>query len=133
MNFGSAVNKINNWVRQQLPSRWPGVTVRKQGGEPDFIRGVVHTINRNGVWIETERHTIEPLMGAAFPLYCEACAVTVPGYTTYRRPAEERHFCPYCGPVFPLRELRKGEKVRLHYRFTQDGASAQWYGEKWEW
>jgi hypothetical protein len=128
-----AKSKIANWIRQQLPSRWPGVTVRKRDGEPDFIRGVVHTINRNGVWIETEKHTVEPLMGAAFPLYCANCAKTIPGSVTYQRPPEERHFCPYCGPTFVLRELVKGEKVRLHYRFSRDGSSAQWFGEKWDW
>jgi len=133
MNFGNAKNKISEWVRQQLPTFWPGVTVRKRDGEPDFVRGVVHTINRNGVWIETERHTIEPLMGAAFPLYCEHCAKTIPGSVTYNRPADERHWCIFCGPDFPLRELRRGEKVRLHFRFKPDGSSAQWYGEKWEW
>lgn len=126
-------SKIANWIKQQLPSRWPGITVRKRSGEPDFIRGVVHTINRNGVWIETERHTIEPLMGASFPLYCGHCSKTIPGSVTYKRPPEERHFCPYCGPEFVLRELVKGEKVRLHYRFAPDGSSAQWFGEKWDW
>lgn len=128
-----AKSKIANWIKRQLPSRWPGITVRKRDGEPDFIRGVVHTINRNGVWIETERHTIEPLMGSSFPLYCEHCAKTIPGSVTYQRPAEERHFCPYCGPGYNLRDLVKGEKVRLHYRFKPDGSSAQWFGEKWDW
>src|SRR5580700_8161856 len=98
MTFGSAKNKIANWVRQQVPSLWPGVTTRDNDGKPIFVRGIVHTINRNGVWIETERKTIEPLMGAAFPLFCENCSKTIPGYVTYRRPAEQRHFCLFCGP-----------------------------------
>jgi hypothetical protein len=143
--FGNAARKVANWTKQQLPTRWPGVTVRKQDGEPDFIRGVVHTINRNGVWIETERHTIEPLMGSAYPMYCENCQVTIPGGVGFQatpvrmgpdgrmEEVEVQHPCMYCGPQFILRKLKVGEKVRMHFRFDPSGASAQWFAEKWEW
>jgi hypothetical protein len=145
MIFGNAAQKVQSWVKQQLPTRWPGVTVRKRDGSPDFRKGVVHTINRNGVWIETELNTIEPLMGSAYPMYCENCQVTIPGgkgfqATPMRRGHDGRleeidmkHPCPYCGPAFVLRKLKIGEKVRIHFRFDPDGKAGQWYGEKWDW
>jgi len=144
MRFGNAAEKVAGWVKAQLPSRWPGITVRKQDGEPQFIRGQVHTVNRNAVWIETERHTIEPLMGAARPLFCEFCSRTIPACSALQMgpvsglrqgirgiQEPELPFCPYC-PGERLRELRKGERVRLRYRFSPDGSSAQWFGELWE-
>jgi hypothetical protein len=107
--------------------------VKTRENKPDFVRGVVHTINRNGVWIETEHHTIEPLMGASYPFYCGNCSRTITGHQNFARQAQERHFCPYCGPEHILQELKRGDKVRLHYRFQPDGSSGQWFGERWEW
>jgi hypothetical protein len=131
----NALKQVASWVKEQLPSRWPKgtVAVREKSGKPAFLKGVVHTINRNGIWIEVGEPSMRCLLGATYIHYCEHCQKSIPGYVTFNRPANQRHHCPFCGPGFLLRELRKGEKVLLHYRFREDGSGAMWYGERIDW
>jgi hypothetical protein len=137
------VKRLHSWLKQTpLLSRWPGSAVRKQDGEPDFIRGVVIRVTELSVHVETERHTLVKLLGDAYPHVCDSCQNTVPGNVSFKRPPELRPFCPWCGPPHLLRMMKVGEKVRVHHRFgvgsglaIQDDQTAwgAWYGEKWNW
>jgi hypothetical protein len=138
------LNRVKEWSRQtpQL-SRWPGSAVRTPKGEPDFHFGRVVKVTEISVHVETKLRGIVKLMGDAYPHVCDKCQNTVPGNVTFRRPAEVRHFCMYCGPEYLLRMLKVGEKVRVHHRFGSgagpqsliqvDNAWGSWYGEKWDW
>lgn len=137
--------QVQNWT-ENAPrgiSRWPGAAVRKGNGEVDFRRGVVIHVSDLSISVETELHTLVKLMGESYAHYCEHCQATIPGNVTYRRSAGSvmhngveipiRFFCPYCGPDHMLRTLRKGEKVRIHYRFEADRTSGGWFAEVFSW
>ena len=81
-------------------------------------------------------HPLVKLMGDSYIHYCPNCKASIPGNVTYRRQAELRPFCPYCGPGFLLKEVEVGDWVRLHFRFVLKGVGEQfanWYAEIWEW
>jgi hypothetical protein len=149
--------QVQNWIAQapQGISRWPGIAVRDSKDNVVFRRGTVSAVTDLSISIEPEpgtflteyvkstgKHLVK-LMGEAYAHYCENCKHTIPGNVTYRRsPGSVMHrgfeipirfFCPYCGPDHPLRTLRSGEKVRIHYRFTADRTSGGWFGEVFEW
>lgn len=139
-------NKVDQWAQQAppKPGRWPGAATRNPNGEIDFRRGIVIRVTDLYIFVETELSTLIKLMGESYAHYCAACARTIPGNVTYRRSygtaknslGEDipiRFFCPYCGPDHLLRVLRKGDKVRLHYRFEKDRSSGGWFAEVWEW
>jgi len=142
--------RVDQWAkRAPTKSIWPGAAARKwqperSDPEIDFVRGVVIAVTDLYIHVETERHTLVKLMGESYAHYCGNCARTVPGNVTYRRgfgtaknsEGEDipiRFFCPWCGPDHLLRVLRRGDKVRLHYRFELDRTSGGWFAEVWQW
>jgi hypothetical protein len=148
--MASSLQRIQefNEQRPQL-SRWPGAAVRishgLRKGEIDFRKGEVLSVSDLSILVEMDHPLYRSikLLGASYAHFCEACRLTIPGNVTYQRSAEAiqhrgflvpiRAFCPYCGPDAPLRCLRPGDKLRLHYRFEEDMTSASWFAEVWEW
>ena len=148
----SALQKLRDWIGQgpdKEVSRWPGAAVRlsagTKAGQIDFRRGVVSNVTDLSIFVEMDHplYRAVKLMGDSYAHFCSNCSRTIPGNVTYRRPPEAiehkgqlipiRFFCPYCGPDHMLRMLRPGDKLRLHYRFAEDGSSGTWYAEVWEW
>ena len=148
--MSQALARVKNWA-QQLPvlSRWPGAATRlsagTKAGQIDFRRGVVTNVTDLSIFVEMDHPLYKgvKLMGDSYAHYCENCKRTIPGNVTYRRSAGSimhkgfeipiRYFCPHCGPDHPLRNLKTGDRLRLHYRFDPEGQWAGWYGEVWEW
>lgn len=137
--------KVENWEAQKPVSEWwPGTAVRNWKNEVDFRKGVVLQVTNLSISVETN-HPLYPkvtLMGECYTHYCESCKRTIPGYVTYRRSfgttlnsaGQEvpiRFFCPLCGPDFMLRNLRIGDRLKLHYRFQIVGEekSGMWFAE----
>ena len=145
----SALHKGFNSSADIPNGRWPGAAVRissgTRSGEIDFRRGRVVNVTDLAILVEIDHPLYKAikLMGASYAHYCEACSRTIPGHVTYQRSAGSvthagreipiRFFCPYCGPDALLRELRPGDKMRLHYRFESDYTSGSWFGEVWDW
>jgi hypothetical protein len=148
--MGSSLQKVQDFLAEKPHlSRWPGAAVRishgLRKGEIDFRKGEVLNVTDTAILVEMDHPSYRTvkLMGASYAHHCDACKTTIPGNVTYQRSTEAlshrgflvpiRAFCPYCGPDAPLRMLRPGDKLRLHYRFEEDMSSASWFAEVWEW
>jgi hypothetical protein len=134
----------------QGPSRWPGAATRIQSGtrtgEIDWRKGRVIAVSDLSIDVEMDHPLYKKikLLGDAYIHFCRQCKASIPGNVTYKRDPEFRAFCPYCGPGFPLENVKPGDWLRLHHRSEIEEERvieatetyrgwANWYGEIWEW
>jgi Zn finger protein HypA/HybF involved in hydrogenase expression len=97
--------------------------------------------------IETDSKLVPlvKLIGDTYAYWCRKCGQTIyeqelilrakvgtdcdGQYVKSSKVTEQK--CPFCyGPIQPL---QPGDKVRVHYRFDQNGQWAAWWAERWEW
>ncbi len=116
-------------ARRKIVRKLPGIAQRNAAGEITFIRGRIMraTLAKQVVETDSKIYPILQLLGSNYMYWCETCHCTVYEEEVLRI---GRHACPFCDrPVFPM---AAGIRVRLHFRFAQDAAWAEWWGERWD-
>lgn len=117
-------------ARRKIVRKLPGIAQRDHAGEIRFIRGRIMraSLSKQVVETDSKQYPILQLLGSSYMYWCEHCHCTVYEEEVLRI---GRHACPFCArPVYPC---PSGTQVRLHFRFAQDAAWAEWWGERWEW
>lgn len=119
-------------VGNSLVRRLPGIAGRNRAGEIIFLRATVIYASSRIQWAETESKLENArlvfLVGATYMYCCAECRATVYEDETTRLGGP---WCPFCrGHVQPI---KRGQHLRVHFRFARDGSWAQWWGEVWDW
>ena len=120
----------------------PGIPWRGKDGDVQYIKGVVEYESSRVLFVVTDSKLVGNvhLISDSYIYLCQACPTTVYGQelqamrqhdidTGMMIPRPPR--CPFCSG--PIERLRRGDKLRLHYRFAADGSSGTWWAERREW
>jgi len=123
--------------------RWAGQTQKNAEGQPIHWRyGTVISSSPRMIWADTATLSIGKvvvaevhqryisLQGDSYVYVCQACSQSITQLQVdeaQKLPNRAEERCPMCQAQKSLRYVKKGERMKFHYRWDDQGGG--WYGE----